>query len=200
MDSTRLKILNGAQVFFYENSFQTQKLSTLLQSLKISKGRFLDYFDSKEDLVQAVITLEWRAILEKFNQLLENTSNPLFAVSKFIEWRQNNFHNTGKLLYKLGGEIDTADFKTKKFFKKIFGEYLSSIMKLLDEAKRRGQLVSFTPTKELANFIIFAVEGGTMSVKVIDSEDQYNDIITMIKKVIRSYRDIDYLNEGKIGE
>ncbi len=184
--------MSGAQQIFLENSFHGTPLDTLLGSIKVSKGSFFHHFRSKDDLLLQLIDIEASAMFGKLEEVSQKNINPLAALNDFLNWRLSNYHSTGRLIYKLGAEVGNENVIIQKKIKKIYGEYLSSIIRFLDDAKRKRLIVLTTNTKELANFIMYALEGGTMAISLTDNIAQYEGVVEMIKKVIRSYRLIEY--------
>lgn len=177
---------------FLDGSYHGTALDTLLGSINVSKGSFFHHFKSKDDLLLQLLDVEAESLFGKLAELFEKYSSPLTVLNEFLSWRQEDFQSNGRLIYKLGAEIGNNNPLFQKKVKKIYGEYLSNLMKLIDDAKKEGQLVSATPTKELANFILYGLEGGTMALSITNSEEQYKNVIEMIKRVVRSYRRIDF--------
>lgn len=191
LNKTKLKILDGAKQVFVENSFYGTALDKLLGSIKVSKGSFFHHFRSKDELLNELIEADAQIMFDKFDDIFDHTSNPVTALNNFLNWRLENYKSTGRLIYKLGYESGTDNILLQKKLKKIFGEYLSTLIKIIDEAKNQNLLVQTTPTKELATFILYGIEGASMSISLIDSSNQYAQVIEMIKKVIRGYRVLD---------
>ncbi|MBD3362480.1 TetR family transcriptional regulator [Candidatus Dojkabacteria bacterium] len=196
MNKTKLKILTGAGEMFAENSFNGTALDTLLGSVKVSKGSFFHFFRSKDDFLLEFLDFESKKLFSKLGELLEQNANPLLALYSFMNWRQNNYQQTGRLISKLGSEMGSQNSKVQRKIKKIYGDYLSYLIQILKTSKRKGQLIQSAPIKELANFILFSLEGGSMSMSLTENEDQYNYVIDMIKRVVRSYRKIDDVSES----
>ncbi|MCA9385298.1 TetR/AcrR family transcriptional regulator [Candidatus Dojkabacteria bacterium] len=194
MNTTKHKILAGAQQMFYQNSFNGTALDTLLGEIKVSKGSFFHHFKSKDDLLFELLSFEATKLFEKLEELFVGGQNPLQSLNQFLSWRLENFQTNGRLIYKLGAEVGNQNPTIQKKIKKIYGTYLSYLIQVITQAKKAGQLQSSTPTKELANFILYGLEGGTLSVTLIENSDQYSDVVEMMKRVIRSYRNIEYEN------
>jgi TetR/AcrR family transcriptional regulator, transcriptional repressor for nem operon len=192
LNDTKYRIINGAQQLFLDSSFHGTALDTLLGSINVSKGSFFHHFKSKDDLLLQLLDVEAQQLFSKLEEIYEKSSSPLSALNEFLSWRLESFSSNGRLIYKLGAEIGRGNPIIQKKLKKIYGEYLSNLMKLIDEAKHEDLLVKATPTKELANFILYGLEGGTMSMNITDSSDQYQSVVEMIKRVVRSYRRIDF--------
>lgn len=192
LNKTKLKLLSGGKEMFVNNSFHGTALDTLLGHVKVSKGSFFHHFKSKEDFLHQLVDFESQHLFAKLSEIFDTPANPLNALNTFLNWRLDNYQETGRLIGKLGAEASNDDLQLQRRIKKIYGEYLSYLIKILSEAKKNKQLIKSTPIKELANFILYGLEGGTMSVTLTASEDQYSSVVEMIKRVIRSYREINY--------
>lgn len=188
MNKTKLKILSSAGELFFDKGYHGTALDTILGVINVSKGSFFYHFRSKDDLLLELLDHE----AEKLFDILENFENAqmnsLQKLNKFLDWRKENYESDGRLIYKLGSEVGNHDCRVQKKIKKVYGKYLSYLINMIESAKQQGQLTETTPTKELSNFILYGLEGANMSVKLTENEQQYSDVVEMVKRVVRSYR------------
>ncbi|HKJ69695.1 MAG TPA: TetR/AcrR family transcriptional regulator [bacterium] len=54
-DTRRKEILDAARTLFFSKGYETTAISDIIQSIGIAKGTFYHYFDSKQDLMAALV-------------------------------------------------------------------------------------------------------------------------------------------------
>lgn len=191
MNNPKEKIIIGTQQVLVGSGFVNRDIETVLREARISKGRFYSFFKTKEELISAILDFESEKLFSKLEELFDNSANPLIILNSFLDWKLLNFNSNGNVLARFGSEFVDKEIHLKKKVKKIYGDYTSYIVRMLEDSVHTGQLSRSTPVKELANFIVFSLEGGSVSVNLTNSKDQFRDVINMIKRVIRTYRDLE---------
>lgn len=191
MTKLKEKILLGTQQILVGNGFEGTDIDSVLKQARINKGTFYSVFKTKDELLNAIIEFESAKLFSKLDELFSSSFNPLSTLNAFLDWKLKNFNTNSNMLAKFGSEFVAREIQLKKKIKKIYGDYTSYIVSLLEAAVENGQLNASTPVRELANFIVFSLEGGRMSVDLTSSRDQFADVTNMIKRVIRTYRNLD---------
>ncbi|MBP9758809.1 TetR/AcrR family transcriptional regulator [Candidatus Dojkabacteria bacterium] len=194
MSDTKEKILIGTQQVLVGNGFVNRDIETVLREARISKGRFYSFFKTKEELLSAILDFESNKLFDKLEELFDNSANPLTILNSFLDWKLVYFSSNGSVLARFGSEFVDKEIHLKKKVKKIYGDYTSYIVRLLEDSVQSGQLIRSTPVRELANFIVFSLEGGSISVNLTNSKEQFGDVINMIKRVVRTYRDLEIVS------
>lgn len=170
--------------------FTHTDMDQMLKEANISKGNFNHFFNSKQDLLLAILDFESKKLFSKLESLFEDSVNPLASLNNFLDWKLENY-KYGSAIARFGTEFVDKEIQLKKKIKKIYGVYVSYIARLLEDAVIRNQLFKNTPIKELANFIVYSLEGGNLSISMTTSKEQFRDLNNMIKRTIRSYRNLD---------
>ena len=80
-DLRRAEILDAARQLIYTKGYEQMTIQDILDALKISKGAFYHYFDSKPALMEALIERMLSEALDVLNPILNDTG--LSAVEKF---------------------------------------------------------------------------------------------------------------------
>lgn len=83
-DRSRAVILKSALELFAREGYQGTTMDRIAQRSKISKGLIYNYFDSKEELLEAVIR-EFSTIFEGLVGLLSGKDAPVKKLQTFIE-------------------------------------------------------------------------------------------------------------------
>ncbi len=78
------EILDAVQGLFYTKSYEQTTIQDILNALQMSKGAFYHYFDSKQDLLEALVERTSTAALEVIRPIAEDPD--LIAMEKFKQF------------------------------------------------------------------------------------------------------------------
>ncbi len=191
MNTKKQRIIIDLKQALVGNGLENTTIECILEKAQVNRIQFDTFFKTKEELMYAIIDFESEKLFGKLEKLFSNPSNPLAALNNFFDWKLQYFDTNGSMIARLGTEMVENEIYFKKKIKKIYGDYMAYIVSLLEDAVKKGQLFESTPVRELANFIVYSLEGGNMSITLTDNKDQFKAVIAMIKRVIRSYRNLD---------
>lgn len=191
MNNKKQRIIIELKQAIVGNGFENTTIDSLLEKTQVNKVQFNNFFKTKEELMYAIIDFESDKLFTKLEKLFNNSTNPLAALNNFFDWKLQYFETNGSMIARLGTELVENEIYFKKKIKKIYGDYMAYIVRLLEDAVDKGQLFETTPVRDLANFIVYSLEGGNMSVTLTNNQDHFKAVIAMIKRVIRSYRNLD---------
>lgn len=163
---TRQKIIDESlQLFSVKGYFHTS-INDILAATKLTKGGFYGHFASKEDLWEAAYgrAIEiWKGIVFEG---VRDIFDPLERISKTIENDLKNYVGSDvfaggcfffNMLVELTGQSETMSRRIRRGFAE-FGLLLAS---WLEEADRRGMLRPGVNCREVADFILIALNGAT---------------------------------------
>ena len=80
-DVRKQEFLDAAQKLFYEQGYDQTSVNTIIEAVGVSKGTFYHYFNSKEDLLDALAERVARQRLEQLHSIVEDRN--LSALEKF---------------------------------------------------------------------------------------------------------------------
>jgi len=80
-DVRKQEFLDAAQKLFYEQGYDQTSVNTIIDAVGVSKGTFYHYFNSKEDLLDALAERVARQRLEQLHSIVEDRN--LSALEKF---------------------------------------------------------------------------------------------------------------------
>jgi AcrR family transcriptional regulator len=88
----RNQILDAAQRYIYTKGYEQMSIQDILDELKISKGAFYHYFNSKQALLDGLIDRLWEEMQNTLKPVLENPDMPaLIKLQKYfdtaIQWK-----------------------------------------------------------------------------------------------------------------
>lgn len=198
------RIILAAELEFAEYGYDLASIQRILQSAKIPRGSFYQYFEDKEDLYITVLTILKNHKLQYLSPATEN-------------WQKMNFFSFLRMLTKLGFDfarsyphyVKIAEHlvtcKTLSYEKvrvallnnssqnPQIGSYEFYLM-VVQEAIKKGEIKSGIPEDAVALFIQFLLEnlgrlvlsgtyGGVLS---DEAESIYNTFISILEKGIVS--------------
>ena len=89
-DERRAEILATSQQLFMTLGYEKTPISTILETLKISKGTFYHYFESKEELLEAIVANMVVQAQQEASAILENPAlNSLQKLNLFFDRSKN---------------------------------------------------------------------------------------------------------------
>ncbi|MBN2509452.1 MAG: TetR/AcrR family transcriptional regulator, partial [Spirochaetales bacterium] len=95
------EIISAAQMLFIEKGFVQTKVSDIVKAVCVSQGVFYYYFDSKEEIIDAIVDRYIRQLIESTADIVGNTNIDVTEKLKFMSERQltvnrlenNNIHS-----------------------------------------------------------------------------------------------------------
>ncbi len=139
--TTKERILDAAETLMLDKSFHSVGLNEILAAVKVPKGSFYHYFDSKEQFgVEMLKHYVANAVAYKTRQLLSpgSTKNALRRLIAFLEDNAARCQEAGGkcpcLLVKLTSEV--ADFSDS--MRKVLADGNNKGIAILEELLREG--------------------------------------------------------------
>ena len=132
---SRELIINEATILFAENGFRETTIEKIARKAGISKGLIYNYFSSKDDLLESIITCGF----PYFDEIADNVPENLPAIDQ-LESLLNNFITSLKknlAFWKLYQSIishptvSRGMVKFKEYFETVFSPLLSKIFTAL---------------------------------------------------------------------
>lgn len=189
----RNEILDVAQRFVYTRGYEQMSIQDILDELKISKGAFYHYFDSKQDLLEAFID----RIIEEVERLLTpvvyDTGLPtleklqrFFASLAYFKTERKAFLLA---LLQVWFKDENAIVREKV---RVDGNKL--IIPMLTHIIRQGNLegVLATPFPEHAGEIIMSMSQGlqeTLGKLILFSHSSVHQALPHIESIVAAYSD-----------
>jgi AcrR family transcriptional regulator len=161
---TRQNIIEKSMQLFCVKGYYNTSVNDILQATGLTKGGLYGHFASKEDIWYAVydeaLTI-WKAVVF---QGIESGSKPLERIQTFIEndirnKLGNNVFEGGcffhSMLVELSGQSDAMSDHLLQGFTQLAG----LLCAWLEQADQQGVLKADLNFKEIANYIIIALNG-----------------------------------------
>lgn len=163
---TRHKIIEESlQIFSVKGYFNTS-INDILAATNLTKGGFYGHFASKEELWEASYerAIEiWRGIVFEG---IRDVSDPVERISKTIENDLKNYIGSdvfagGCFFFNMLIELTGQSERMSRRIRRGFAEFALLLESWLEEADRRGMLRPGVNCREVADFILIAINGAT---------------------------------------
>jgi TetR/AcrR family transcriptional repressor of nem operon len=160
----REKLLNAAQKLMLVKGYPATTIDEICAAVKLTKGSFFHYFESKEDLGKALLDryassgqqIEW-------SPLRTNNRDPLERVYSYLEFSARLYQRpngrNGCLLGNFAQELSDTHPEIRSLCAKRFDEWAAIFKRALDEAKIKHRPRATLDTQGLAEHFIAVLEG-----------------------------------------
>ena len=173
-ERTRQEIIRKAAPIFNEKGYDGAALSDLMRATGLEKGGIYRHFESKEQLAAEAFDYAWKVALDTRFEGTEEISNTVDRLKRLV-W---NFRDQRSDLV-LGGcpllntAIDSDDGNTKLRAKALAAlrSWLKRLQSVIEEGKRRGEILRGVDSSELGTLIISTLEGSLMVSRLRRKDD-----------------------------
>ncbi len=178
----REEFINAAQKLFQENGVVQTTVNAIVKEANVAKGLFYYYFNSKDDVIEAVS--------QKYSQQLRETLSQM--ASGTYEKRLNDFIDNAVVQFRLmwdqlsketsGGDFSILAFRSMVSAKKAAAQFLTALL----EEGNRMQKTDIPDPENFARMLIGGIADLTSRPEV-----QLEEIEKMVKNMIKSCRKDD---------
>ena len=170
--STRAAIVAAATRLIAVHGYHATSLDDVLRASGVGKGNFYYYFKSKEDLGHAILD----GVVAAF---LERTLEPCFAdaavrplaqlrcfLGRVLEAQRARNCVGGCVMGNLAAELSDVHAGFRARLAAVFHAWRERIVRVLEEARARGELSDACDPRPAAQFIVASLEGAILLSKV----------------------------------
>lgn len=133
---TRQKILDAAEAEFGEKGFHHGSISGITQRAGVALGTFYTYFESKEEIFQALVSYMSRRIREWIGERVAAASDRLTAerlgIEAYIEFARQH-----KGIYRI---ISEAEFVATQAYREHYEGFALGYRRNLEKAAQNGEI------------------------------------------------------------
>ena len=177
-ERTRQEIIRKAAPIFNEKGYDGAALSDLMRATGLEKGGIYRHFDGKEQLAAEAFDYAWKVALDARFEGTQEISNTVDRLKRIV-W---NFQDKRSGLVPggcplLNTAIDADDGNTKLRAKALAAlrSWLRRLQSVIEEGKRRGEILRGVDSSELGTLIISTLEGSLM-VSRLQRKDDARDL------------------------
>jgi len=177
-ERTKQEIIRKAATIFNEKGYDGAALSDLMRATGLEKGGIYRHFDSKEQLAAEAFDYAWKVALDTRFEGTQEISNTVDRLKRIV-W---NFGDQRSGLVPggcplLNTAINSDDGNTKLRAKALAAlrSWLRRLQSVIEEGKRRGEILRGVDSSELGTLIISTLEGSLM-VSRLQRKDDARDL------------------------
>ena len=191
--TTKKRILDTAEEIMLEKSFHSVGLKQILDAVKVPKGSFYHYFDSKEQFGAEMLQHYMNEASEdKRRELIFNKQepNPLKRLFDYldgsVEFIQSNVGRFPCLALKLASEVSDLSEAMRAELARGFAEWIDIYREVLDEAVAEKMLPATFDTVSEAQLIQDLWSGATHRAVIDRSAEPVRHAVDHLKSRIGS--------------
>ena len=173
-ERTKQEIIRKSAPIFNEKGYDGAALSDLMRATGLEKGGIYRHFDSKEQLAAEAFDYAWKVALDTRFEGTQEISNTVDRLKRIV-W---NFRDQRSGLVPggcplLNTAIDSDDGNTKLRAKALAAlrSWLKRLQSVIEEGKRRGEILRGVDSSELGTLIISTLEGSLMVSRLRRKDD-----------------------------
>lgn len=163
---TRQKIIDESLQLFSVKGYYHTSINDILSATRLTKGGFYGHFASKEELWEAAYARAieiWKGIVFEG---VRGVSDPIERIQKTIEndlmgYVGANVFAGGCFFFNMLVELTGQSEAMSRRIRRGFAEFGLLLASWLEEADRRGTLKPGVNCREVADFILIALNGAT---------------------------------------
>jgi len=160
VDEAKEKIISASVELIISDGFSKFTLSNVAQKVGITKAAIYWYFASKEELLNAMVSMLRTTFIDSAKQTIEESISPKQKIEALILALENNsVHKKCFLLVKVFLELYSVDNEIKGIIQNGYKEYIEIVQDIFDEAIRNKELQPIISKVTLANLFCAALDG-----------------------------------------
>jgi len=169
-DQTRTQLLDEGVAAFLTGGYHGTGLKEVLDRVKVPKGSFYNYFESKEAFGAAAIDHYSDCLGKKLSGALARApKDPLAGLHLFFAQLTAEFKGAdyvgGCLVANLGGELEGSEV-CRSALARAMRDWRNGVRQALAAAQQRGQVRADLDAGEMADLLVEAWEGAVIRMKI----------------------------------
>lgn len=193
-DVTREKLLHAAFEEIYLRGFQAASLDTILARAGVTKGALYHHFPDKAALGYAVVDEVIRQpVLEAYlGRLRQSSDDPLTALQNVLRQRADDFTTGGVALgcplNNLAQEMSPIDEQFRRRIALALEAWTNGFIEALERGQASGHVRKDIDVRQVAGFIVAAVEGAFGMAKNARSQPLLKANLDLLASLLESLR------------
>lgn len=168
---TRENLLEQGIALISEHGYHGTGLKLILDTVKVPKGSFYNYFESKEQFAAEIIATYSNNLFRQFDQYLADSNEaPLQKIQKVYDFMIADFERQGCikgcLVGDMAAEVAGSSELCRDAMRATLSRWKNRIEALLEEAVARGEVREDIPVDALADLFWNTWEGGILRMKI----------------------------------
>lgn len=189
-EHTREKLLEQGIELLSEKGYHGTGLKVILDTVKVPKGSFYNYFKSKEVYVAEIINRYSQEILERLDKYIEvSDQDPVTMIRNIYHVMIEELETKGLkgcLIGNLAAEIGNSSTVCQKEMQNAFNSWRKRFIPLLKKAQSRGQIRQDISAELLSDIFWSTWEGGLLKMKIDSDTKHLKEILeTMLNTLFK---------------
>jgi len=136
-EQRRNEFMEAAEKLFRENGIVDTTVSSIVNEMNVAKGLFYYYFNSKDDLIEAISD----KYAERFRTMMEGSAKPTDYSEKLMQFVDNSISSFQNLVTKLHADdnVDLSQIATRSM-DEARASASKTLQELLEEGNKLGEL------------------------------------------------------------
>ncbi len=162
-------------------------IKQILDEVKVPKGSFYNYFDSKEAFVAEIIEHYASQVFDELVRFVDSTRDQLTAMDQLkaiYAYMMNKYEALGFrqtcLIGSIAAEIGSSSERCQKAMSEAVNLWCQHITELVAEAQRDGDVRADLPPHELAHLIWSVWEGSLLRMKLEGSSESGRKVLRLL--------------------
>lgn len=185
-EATKEAIIKTSAALFNKQGYKATSISDITKKLGMTKGAIYRHFKNKSELEAHALVYMCQSIeIGLAGQVVQakNVKDKMEAIFSFFENYANNlFYESGCPLLNAAVEVDDTNPQLKKVTNKIILNIHGSIVRVLKNGVKHGQLKKSIDTTAFSSMIFTSVEGAIMMTKITDDPSHMIHVIKNLRK------------------
>ena len=159
----RAQILQAAAVVFARSGVDGARMDDIVAASGLSKGTLYWYFDSKQEIVVALVDDVVRGEYEQLRALVRSPGSVVERLGTFLDTHASIL-SSQPLLGKLGIEFYAMSGRVPRIrdlMRRYYDEYIDTLVEILIQGQDRGELKIDRPDEVVVNLVCL-IEGLTL--------------------------------------
>jgi TetR/AcrR family transcriptional repressor of nem operon len=187
--NSKEKIITAAEELFWLKGYKNTSVTDILEKAEVSKGSFFHFFPDKKALFLEVIDYFYaKEMIPLFEKHFKSNKNPKQQILDFCEninisYQKYQFYG-GCLLGNMALELADIDEVFREKLDEIFENWKQELIKVLEKIETKKS------ADEIADYIIWGIEGLTLTGKVHKTKVKNQSEFEIFKDVLESLMEI----------
>lgn len=184
-EKTRENLLEQGIHLLSEHGYHGTGLKLILDTVKVPKGSFYNYFASKEHFAAEILDTYSAQLLQQFDEYAAKSSDsPLELIENVYSIMVKTFeaegHIKGCLLGNMAAEIGGHSELCTQSMLRTLEQWKSRIVTLIEQAQLIQQVRTDIAANQLADLLWCAWEGALLRMKIEGNTDTVREVLALL--------------------
>lgn len=160
-------IVQSGLAVFHEFGYHASGVQAIVDHADVPKGSFYNHFKSKEELGLEVLAAYWRQYEPARTALRISDKSPLDRIDTHLA--AFSVSKSGCLVGNFTGEMaNSAEFREP--LRNLYDDWIADVSSCIEEGQKDGTIRKDESAKNLAEFLVTALEGSVLKRKIEDDD------------------------------